>query len=381
MGIFMRLIVLFLIFSGMAFTAVAQNLPEHYDPSPLHSRDTHSVFLSIDNTNFFKNNEYYNDYVAGYSKTGFFFNPAISWVISDKTRLTGGVHLLKYAGEHGFNKVKPLFYLQHELFDGIDLLMGSIKGTHHHNLIDPLYHYERFLDEHIENGLQFLIDKPYIQADIWVNWKNFITPGDDSREIFDTGISTDFPLYGKQQDFTVYFPLQVIFQHRGGQIDNSGKPVTTFSNFAGGPDLQLDLDSRFLTSLGWKNLYVGYRDLSPGDNRDIKKGHGWMSTFSMNMQKLQLQFSWWKARRFLSFAGNPMYQNYSLRKERLLDEERELLIGKLRYTRQYRDLHFMFNFDTYWSPRSHQLDYGFGIYLLLNTDVFLTKLRKRSNSP
>ncbi|MCF8335661.1 MAG: hypothetical protein K9H65_03570 [Bacteroidales bacterium] len=372
----MRLIVLLLIFSVIPFTAIAQNLPEGYNSYPLHSKDTHSVFLSIDNTNFFKNNEYYNDYVAGYSKTGFFFNPTLSWVVSDKTRLGGGVHLLKYAGEHGFNKVKPVFYLRHQLFDGLELMMGSIKSTHHHNLIDPLYHYERFLDKHIENGLQFLIDKPFVQADIWVNWKNFISRGDDSREIFDMGISSGLPLYGKQQDFTVQFPLQVIFQHKGGQIDNSGKPVNTFSNFAGGPALQLKLHSRYLTSLEWENLYVGYRDLSPGNKREIEKGHAWMSTFSLNMKKLQFQFSWWKSRRFLSFAGNPMYQTFSIRKERLINDKRELLIGKLRYSKKYKDLYFMFNFDTYLSPRTHQLDYGFGIYLLLNTDVFLTQLGK-----
>lgn len=376
MDTFMRLIVLVVIFSFTHIMGISQNLPEDYDPNPLHSLDTHSLFLSIDNTNFFKNNEYYNDYVAGYSKTGFFLNPTLSWIISDKTRLAGGVHLLKYAGEHGFNKVKPVFYLQHQLFNGVDLLMGSIKGTHHHNLIDPLYHNERFLDEHIENGLQFLIQKPFVEADIWMNWKNFITRGDDSREIFETGISSGLPLNGKEQAFTVQLPLQVVFQHKGGQIDNSGKPVATFSNFAGGTALQLDLHSRYLTSLEWENLYVGYRDLSPGTNREIKNGHGWMSNFSVDVKKFRFQFSWWKARRFLSFAGNPMYQNYSIKKERMIDEQRELLIGKLRYTRKYRDLHFVFNFDTYWSPRTRQMDYGFGIYLLLNTDVFLTKVRK-----
>lgn len=377
MNEFMRLIILLLIISVMPLRSVAQNLPADYNPDPLQPRDTHSVFLSIDNANFFKNNEYYNDYVAGYSKIGYFLTPTLSWNLSGNTRLAGGVHLLKYSGEHGFNKIKPVFYLEHQLSEGVDLRVGSIRSTHHHNLIDPLYHYERFLDEHIENGLQFLFDKSFIQADIWVNWKNFITPGDDAREIFDTGISSGLPLYGKQQDFTVDLPLQVLIQHKGGQIDNSGKPVTTYSNFAAGPDFQLDLHSRYLTAVGWKNLYVGYRDLSPVSNREIEKGHGWLSTFSLDMQNLQLQFSWWKARRFLSFAGNPMYQTYSIRKERLVDREREFLTGKLRYTRKYRDLHFIVNFDTYWSPRSRQLDYGFGIYLLLNTDVFLTKLGHR----
>ena len=377
MGIFMRLIAMVLIFSGLPLTGITQNLPEHYDSSPLPPPDTHSVFLSIDNANFFKNNEYDNDYVAGYSRIGFFLNPAISWNVSDKTRLSGGVHLLKYAGEQGFNKIKQLFYLHHVLSDGIDLRMGSIKSTHHHNLIDPLYHYERFLDEHIENGLQFLIDKPFVQADVWVNWKNFITRGDDLREVFETGISSDWPLYGKDQTLSMNLPFQLIFEHKGGQIDQSGKPVSTLCNFATGPALKLKLPFRFLSSLEWKNLYVGYRDLSPGNIHEIKRGNGWFSSLLVNShKKFQLQCSWWKARQFLSFAGNPLYQVYSVRENRLITQHRELFTGKLRYTKKYRDLHFMLNFDTYWSPQTHQLDYGFGIYLLLNTDVFLTKVRK-----
>ncbi|MFP4620341.1 MAG: hypothetical protein ACLFM7_03460 [Bacteroidales bacterium] len=374
----MRLIVLSLFLPILPFTAFTQNLPEQLGP-PSPPVDTPSLFLSIDNTNFFKNNEFDNDYVAGYSKPGFFINPSLVWVISDDTQMGGGINLLKYFGEGGFNQVRPIFYLQHRLWNGIDLRMGSIKSTRHHNLIDPLYHYERFLDENTENGLQFLIDKPFVRADVWLNWKNFITHGDDSREIFETGISSEWPLYAKHQDFNINFPLQAIFEHKGGQIDHSGKPVSTLANFAAGPSLELDLASGILTSLEWETMYVGYRYLSPGDIRNIQKGHGLMSALSVNMQSFQCRFIWWDAKRFFSFAGNPMYQTYSIRKELFVGEKRELLVGKLRYTRKYQDLHFIFNLDTYWSPPDHQMDYGFGIYLLLNTDLFLKKVNKRRN--
>ena len=372
----MRLSLLLLIFSFLSFTGISQNLPEHYNPNPLPFRDTHSVFLSIDNTNFFKNNEYDNKYVAGYSKIGFFINPTVSWIVSGKTRVSGGLHLLKFSGEAGFNQVKPVFFIQHQLMDGIDLMMGSIRSTHHHGLIDPLYHYERFLDENIENGVQFLIDRPYVQGDIWVNWKNFIFRGDDAREKFETGVSTESTLYGKDQNFGIKFPFQLLFEHKGGQIDNSGKPVSTLFNFAGGPAFQLDIHPGFLQSLEWKNLYVGYRDLSPGNIHPIQKGGGLISTLAANMEPFQFQLSWWKAGQFLSFAGNPVYQVYSIRNERLIDNQRELFIGKLRYSKQYRDLHFIINFDTYWDPLRNSLDYGFGLYLLLNTDIFLTNVEK-----
>jgi hypothetical protein len=121
---------------------------------------------------------------------------------------------------------------------------------------------------------------------------------------------------------------------------------------------------------------VGYRDLSPGNIHPIQKGGGLISTLAANMEPFQFQLSWWKAGRFLSFAGNPVYQVYSIRNERLIDNQRELFIGKLRYSKQYRDLHFMINFDTYWDPLRNSLDYGFGLYLLLNTDVFLTNVQK-----
>lgn len=372
----MRLIPSLLIFLCLSFVAVSQNLPKDFNNLPVENDDTSSVYLSIDNANFFKNNEYYNDYVAGYTKTGFFITPRVTYLLSPKTRLSGGMHLLKYSGENFFNQVRPVFYLAHQLTEGIDLIMGSIESTYHHNLVDPLYHYERYLDQNIENGMQFLIDKPAVEADVWINWKQFITKGSGFQEEFETGISSEFQLSGKDRNFTVNLPLQILIQHKGGQIDNTDKPVSTLSNFAAGTSMELDLNSRYLTSLALENLYVGYRDLSPGDNRTIQSGDGFMSSFFLNMNDLQLQFSWWKASKFMSFAGNPIYQAYSIKKERLISEERELFIGKLRYTRKYRDLHFMINFDSYWDPAHQNFDYGFGIYLLLNTDIFLTKISK-----
>lgn len=373
----MRLIISLLILLNLPLTATAQYLPADYNADPLLPHDTNSLFLSVDNANFFKNNEYFNDYVAGYSKIGFFLRPRLSYTLSAKTRISGGMHLLKYSGEQGFHKVRPVFRVEQRLSKDIKLLMGSIRSTYQHGLIDPLYHFERYLDENIENGVQFLVSKPFIKADVWVNWKNFILRGSESQEEFETGIASEVPVYDKKGNFSAMFPIQLLFQHKGGQIDNTDKPVSTLSNFAAGPVMHLDFPSSWLTSVDWENLYVGYRNLSTNKKQDIQAGHAFLSTLSVKRKQLQLQLSWWKAEDFLSFAGNPIYQVYSLKKERIINENRELFMGKLRYSKQYQDLRLIFNLDTYWKPGARQLDYGFGIYLLLNTDMFLTEVKRK----
>ena len=368
----MRLLFLCLMFVCCSHMACTQDLTTDGFANPRPSDDTSTVYLTLNNANFFKNNEFFNAFVEGYTLTGYFFQPGISYRISDQTILRGGLHLLKYSGESGFHQIQPVFSLQHRIYKGIDLIMGTIRGECHHGLIDPLYHEERYLRENVENGLQFLIDKPFIRADLWVNWKNFITRNAEAQEKFEIGFSSEVPIYRANRTLSVVMPLQLIGEHKGGQINRSDEPVSTLANFAVGPDIKVNVNSRLLSSLSWKNMYVGFQDLSPGSQKKNQEGHALMSTFSVNTQTVNMQLAWWKAHEFITSAGNPLYQVYSRKMNRYLDTERALITGRLLYHKNYKDLQFRVNVDAYWDTNAVQLDYGFGIYLLMHLDFFLS---------
>jgi len=361
-----------LFFFLLPVLVTGQNFKPALHPDPYTPADTNALFLTIDNANFLKNNEFFNPYVEGYTKLGFFFNPRLTYLLSERTALSAGAHFLKYSGSDGFQDITPVFSVEHRFNPRLRLVMGTLRNEHRHRLIDPIYHFENYLDQHVENGLQFLVDHPLARGDIWINWEQFILRGSDFRERFEAGISADFRLLESEQKLSLEAPFQMLVQHKGGQINRSDKPVSTLYNMAAGLSLQLHTGSPLLSSLTFRNQLVLFRDGSPQKVQPYSRGRALYSNLILTRKALSLELSYWQARRFLSFSGNPIFQSYSLKKANAMNPDRELIVGRLRYSRKYQHLTFLVNADTYWDPRNHSTDFGFGIYLLLNTQLILT---------
>ena len=369
----MRLLLGCLLIMGLSYSAAGQNFQYRLPEKSFRPVDTNSLFLSLNSANFLKNNEYYNDYVDGYTKVGFFLKPRLTYVLSPKTRLSAGAHLLKYAGSDRFHEIEPVFSLHHQFSPHLKLIMGTLRNTRQHHLIDPIYHFENYLNKHIENGVQFLMDHPVLRADVWINWERFILRGADLREQFETGMSADINLWGRNKDFSVGLPFQLLLQHKGGQINQSDQPVSTLYNMAPGLSFKLETGSDWVQSLRLNNYLVLYGDASPQKLQPYNTGHAIYSSLNLARKNISLELSYWNAYQYLSFSGNPIFQAYSMKKASPLDARRELFAGRLKYTRQYRDLQFLVNFDSYWDPQHQSVDFGFGLYLLLNTNLFLTR--------
>jgi len=369
----MRLLLGCLLIMGLSSSTVGQNFQYRLPERSFGAVDTNALFLSINNANFLKNNEYYNDYVNGYTKLGFFLKPGLTYVLSEKTRISAGAHLLKYSGSDRFHEVEPVFTLRHQLTRDLDLIMGTLDNTRHHHLIDPIYHFENYLDKHIENGMQFLLDHRAIRGDVWINWERFILRGGGLREQFETGVSADINLWSLNQDLSVGLPFQLLIEHKGGQINESNKPVSTLYNMASGLSLEWETGTKWIRSVTLNNHLVLYRDASPQKVQPYDKGHAIYSGLHLNRKNLSLELSYWNAYKYLSFTGNPIFQAYSMKRSSTLDPQRELFAGRLKYTRQYKDVQFLVNFDSYWDPQHQNFDFGFGLYLLISTEMFLTR--------
>ena len=373
----MRLLLCCLFFLTMPLFTLGQNFLYPFPADSYSSSDTNSLFLSIENTNFLKNNEYFNDYVDGYTKLGFFLRPELTYLLSEGTTLSAGAHMLKYSGSDRFHQVIPVFSLEHKLYSNLGLVMGTLDNRDHHHLIDPVYHFENFLDRNVENGLQLLADYGSFRGDLWINWERFIFQGADFREQFETGVSADARLLGKESRLSLNLPFQLLVQHKGGQINQSDKPISTIINASTGLNTKMETDAGLIRSLTLRNQYVMYRDVSPQKLQPYSTGYAWYTSLIMEHPAISLELSYWRAHQFISFSGNPIFQAYSIKKNRSLHPNRELFAGRLRYSKTYDHLRVLFNVDSYFDPLNHSMDFGIGLYLMLNTELFLAKSKAR----
>ncbi|MFP4046811.1 MAG: hypothetical protein ACLFT4_03525 [Bacteroidales bacterium] len=333
--------------------------------------DSSSFYFRFDNTNFFKNNEFFNDYVKGYTLIGWYANPSLKWKVSEKTQLTGGIHLLKYLGKGKIQDVKPIFRVEQNLTDSLRLIMGNIFQNQNHSLIDPLYHNEKALTEPVETGIQFLMEHKIIHADIWLNWKNFILQNSPTQEEFEVGAQLS-PKIISGRKLSVEIPVQFLARHRGGQIDISGEPIQSVMNMALGSSLRFHPESTILSELRAESYMALYKDISQKKQLPYEQGAGSYSRISATLKKWEVGISYWNAKRFIPLAGNPIYSTVS-RENQHFTHSRELITGKVQYKYDYKNATLSFDLRTYVDPIHQNLDYSFGLYLKLSPEIFINK--------
>ncbi|RLD58571.1 MAG: hypothetical protein DRJ01_12385, partial [Bacteroidetes bacterium] len=210
--------------------------------------DSNKIFFTFDNTNFIKDNEYFNKIVEGYTFIGFFTNQKITYFPSKNIKIEGGVHLLKYSGLNKFTQIKPIFTFQYQHKD-LSLLLGTIYGTLNHNLPEPVFSYENYFTNNIENGMQVLLNKTYLKSDTWLNWEQFILPSDTIQEKLTFGSSNLFFLSDTSNTIMLTIPLQVLIDHTGGQSTNTNSNIQTLVNSDFGFNIKYKVLSKSIKSI------------------------------------------------------------------------------------------------------------------------------------
>jgi hypothetical protein len=212
------------------------------------------AFLKIQNLNYLKNNEYYGYMADGYTQFGIQLNPQLGYQLSKNLSIEAGMFLSKDFGNKDFNNVDPTFSLRYHKKD-FKMIFGNLNGSLNHRLIEPLYNFERVMTNRLEGGLQFMLNKPYYDFDVWADWQNMIYKGSNGAEKVWGGLSSH-PLKLKRNQLEFKIPFQVTILHSGGQIDTSNGSMFTNWNYnagaaltytpASGPFQQFILDARYV---------------------------------------------------------------------------------------------------------------------------------------
>lgn len=339
---------------------------------------TGDLNLHLKSSFFMKNNEYFSPYTEGFTGLGVFMQPRLAYYFNTSTRIDAGIHLLKYAGESGLTQAIPIFSLRHQFTPDFSVVLGSINGTLHHQLEEPLFRSDTYYQNNVEYGVQFLYEPDWMRTDTWINWEDFIFVGDTIQEVFTIGNTTDIYLknHGK---FRVSIPLQFLYRHKGGQINLTDKPVYNFVNGATGIDLRYQFSERTFVALEPRFfLHSGPEyDERIGNLSHFSNGNARYYKVRFEAQPFYGMLGYWTSYRFIAPHGEYLFLNIAEFDQDFHVDNRHMVVGKIGFKHDIdKTMSFQAGFDGYYDLDTRQLEYSYGLYFLINHDFFLKKLKE-----
>lgn len=327
--------------------------------------------LRINSIAFFKNNEYFHPLVEGYTLPGFQLQPRFYFDLGEKFSLEAGVHISQFSGKEGLNSVDPLFRATYLATPRFSVLLGWLKGTANHQLIDPLYQWEKLYTDPLEYGVQFLVNKPGFKLDTWINWEKYIEFNDPFQEELTFGTTSKIRLL-QNGSFELWLPAQVTIKHKGGQVIAVDEPLTTHTNWATGFNIVMNRRSDILRRLMFDFYYAGFTDFSPQKRMAFKNGYGMYSIVTANIASFTSSLGYWRGRQFIAPHGEPLFQSVSFTDPSISKPDRYVITFKTSYLKQiFRNVSFGAYFESYYDIKLSQMDYDYGISMALSGDLLL----------
>lgn len=345
-------------------------------PDTLPKEHAGGLFLRLSNNNFLFDAEYFSPLEVGYTWIGLQLQPEVVWQYSEHFLLRGGVYLLKYSGRDDVTDVRPVLAAVYRFSPRVTLVMGSLYGSLNHGLPQPLYRYDRSMADWPEEGVQLLVNTTRLKGDYWLQWRNFILPGDPFQEQLVFGTSSRLFLMDRD-GWRLVMPLSTMVHHQGGQIDSSPEPVHTYGNLGGGLTLRRHLGEGVLKAAEGSLLYFHYFDASGQPLYDVTSGHGIWVKATVHLSNLEAGAGYWYGRDFYSFLGEPLFASVSEHSAGKVYPVRSLLTYRLAYAKELeKGISITLYGNGYQDLRLRRFDYNVGLQLLFHVDVRIP-LKKR----
>ncbi len=339
-----------------------------------------TLSFDINGTFFFKNNEYFNSFTKGFTGIGYFLKPSLTYQLLPKTELELGCYLLKYSGTSKVSELEPTFRIKHQLSPSAMLVVGNIYGNLNHELEEPIYRFDRFYQNNLENGFQLLIDHEKIKSDIWLNWERFIFTGDSLQEKLVAGNTNRIVLL-KKDHVALTLPVQALFVHIGGQIDSSPNAATTTLNTFTGLQLTYHINSTssvYLAPLVSHYIGIGLPEYGQPNSQHFQNGMGIYPKIGMEHKRLVFMLGYWNAKQYIAERGEYLFQSVSEFNPSFTEANRELYTAKASFQKNFDDkLKIEVRGEAYFDPINTQLDYSYGLYLVANESFFIIRNKKQ----
>ena len=362
----------------VSITGVAQlDNSAFEDRIEIDSSKQREIYFSLNTLGFIKNNEYSNDIADGFTLFGYQFNPYLSYFAGKNVRIDAGIYLQQDFGIDDFTEIAPYFSLKVQKRN-FALIFGNFESSLNHRYIEPIYDFERVLNDRLENGIQGLWMTEKLFLDLWLNWETMIFEGDPFQEKFSAGVSFDY-IFELNQRLRFNIPIQILGYHKGGQIDSSPDPVTTLINGAIGGGLTYDLGDGFLRSIGTQDYFVFYSDLSDQKIQTYEDGFGvYLNATAKTKLNLDIMISYWRGEEFITIKGGQLYPSISssFKSGGTIEPIRELLFFRFLHNWQVlNEFTISSRIEPYIDIRNNLFEFSFGVYLHFRPDFYLAENR------
>lgn len=343
------------------------------------------TYFKLQSLGFLKNNEYTNVMFDGYTLFGYQLNPQLGYKFSKYFAIEAGVFMAKDFGNKNYTEISPTFSLRY-MKKHFKMIFGNIDGSLNHQLIEPVYNFERVLNKRMEHGLQLTLDKKHFDVDLWIDWLNMIYRGTSEQEKFVVGLNTNV-LKLEKNKWEFRLPFQATVIHEGGQLDTIEKGVRTDFNYAAGIILGYKTERKYI-----KRVYVDARYVLRADNYYAASyviqswGDGFLGNIGIKgPYQSDVLLSYWYADSYYNELGGDMYSSksrtvaYSSYYSQRL---RELVI--LRVTKVFplaQGVNLTLRAEPHYDIRNRDFEYSFGFYISLDETFWLknkTKTRQSS---
>ncbi len=373
----MKKLLLFIIISFSISNSFSQidNTPFKRTPK-VDSTLKKSLLLNISLLNFNKDNEYRNNISDGYTLFGNHLSASLQYNPLTNVFIEGGINLRKDFGNNQYQEISPILraVIKHRR---LKFVFGSLYGNVNHQLIQPLYDFERVMTYNQEEGIQLIADKKMFWSDTWVNWEKMIYPGDSVQEIISGGTSMLFKIVNKDK-FNFSIPIQFTALHKGGQIDLSPDPLTTIFNGASGFKVEKKWDHPFFRSMSFEPYGAFYYNYSFSVKTPYTKGSGIYLNYTLKTKLSTILLSYWHGEQFQSTHGGGLFNSVSttVKNSGYIQATRQLILlrlltdvklgEKLWLTTRFEPV-FDLNFDKF--------EFSMGLYINYDSSFLLKKLK------
>lgn len=339
--------------------------------------DSNKFSLSVRNADFLKNNEYFNKIVQGYTLIGFYLQPRLVYQATPNLKLEGGVHLQKYSGLNKFTQVLPVFTVNYQAFNWLNIIIGTLYGSINHCMIDPVFDFERVYKNNVENGVQIIVDHKRIRSDLWLNWEKFIFEHSTFQEELVFGNSTELNITAPGKRVILAVPLQFLFAHKGGQdLNIPGHHVETLMNLAYGMHLGLNLNDKIVQRLVFRGYVTHYKDLSALKVLQYKNGLAFYPSLALEGKFFDLMVAYWDGKQFIAPRGEAYYQSISHNDSVYTESNRRLITLKLGFHHTIsKGIEAGVRFEGYYDIQHKIFEYSYGLYLIFMRDFLLKKIK------
>jgi hypothetical protein len=346
------------------------------DRISVNPQDSNRWGLSVNNFNYLRNTEYFNDIELGRTLFGYQLNPSLFIQPNQKVKLQAGVFVRSdFGAQPSFTRVLPTFSLKIRN-NNTSFTFGTLEGAWAHRLYEPLFDINSGIERRIENGFQVKHETQRTFFDLWINWEQFIERGSPFKEQFTAGINYT-PVLFSRSNFSISLPVQGTAYHRGGQIDTDTSNMLMVFNGGLGLILEHKWTGGFVKAVRADAMSVHYRENSNSGYMPYRNGQGIMANATVSTRWLDMMLSYWTAEGYIAPRGTGIYQSVSIDKPGITQKQRELLIARFICQQPLaNNLRISARFEPVYDLRSSIFDFSYSLYLAYNFSTVFSPLSR-----